>query len=78
VDGAALDEALARSAEVHGPGLLGFVTEGGEVAYEGAIGVADLRHPRPIGAHDQFRIGSVTKIYVAVVVLQRVRPADVG
>jgi D-alanyl-D-alanine carboxypeptidase len=69
-DGVILQEALARSGQQHGPGLFGLVTENGEVVFEGSVGVADLGDPRPIRARDLFRIGSVTKIYVAAVVLQ--------
>jgi D-alanyl-D-alanine carboxypeptidase len=34
--------------------------------------VADLDHPRPIEARDRYRIGSITKMYVATLVLQLV------
>lgn len=70
VDGEVLQKALAHSAQLHGPGLFGLVTEDGEVVFEGSVGVADVQHPRPIDAQDQFRVGSVTKVYVATVVLQ--------
>ena len=65
-----LRKALADTGRDHGPGLYGLVTERGEVAFEGWVGVADLDNPRPIEARDRFRIGSVTKTYVATLVLQ--------
>jgi D-alanyl-D-alanine carboxypeptidase len=70
VDGKALQTALAKTAMDHGPGLYGLVTEGGRPVFTGAVGVADLDRPRPIGASDRYRIGSVTKLYVATLVLQ--------
>lgn len=69
-DCVALQDALARSADEHGPGLFGLVTEDGQVVFEGSAGVADLANPRPPRAQDVFRIGSVTKVYVAALVLQ--------
>jgi D-alanyl-D-alanine carboxypeptidase len=69
-DGVTLQQALARSGQQHGPGLFGLVTEDGKVVFEGSVGVADIGRPEPIRARDLFRIGSVTKIYVAAVVLQ--------
>ena len=40
-----LQDALARTAETHGPGLVGLVSEHGEPVFEGAVGVADLDTP---------------------------------
>lgn len=71
-DDAVLKAALERTGEHHGPGLFGLVTDNGEVVFEGAVGVADLVRPRPIVAADRFRIASVTKTYVAALVMQLV------
>lgn len=62
--------ALASQAGSCGPGLFAFVTEGGRVLFSGGAGTADLAAPRPIRETDRFRIGSVTKTYVATIVLQ--------
>jgi D-alanyl-D-alanine carboxypeptidase len=70
VDEAVLRDALALGGQRHGPGLFGLVTEDGAVVFEGSVGVADIEDPRPIQARDLFRIGSVTKTYVATLVLQ--------
>jgi D-alanyl-D-alanine carboxypeptidase len=70
VDEEALQRALARTAVDHGPGLYGLVTEAGRQVFAGAVGVADLARSRPIEAIDRYRIGSVTKLYVATLVLQ--------
>lgn len=53
-----------------GPGLYALVAEDGRVLFSGSAGIADLRAPRPILEADRFRIGSLTKTYVATVVLQ--------
>lgn len=65
-----LREALVETAKDHGPGVYGLVTEDGGSVFEGAVGVADLSHPRPIEARDRYRIGSITKVYVATLVMQ--------
>ncbi len=70
IDDAVLTAALAETGVDHGPGLFGLVTEHGEVVFEGSVGVADLARPRPIAAQDRFRIASVTKTYVAALVMQ--------
>ena len=72
-DPAPLQDALVRTAETHGPGLVGLVTEHGEPVFEGAVGVTDLADGRPPTADDWFRIGSVTKTYVSAVLVQLLR-----
>ena len=70
IDDAVLTTALAETGVDHGPGLFGLVTDHGEVVFEGSVGVADLTRPRPIAARDRFRIASVTKTYVAALLMQ--------
>jgi D-alanyl-D-alanine carboxypeptidase len=70
---AELQEALDDSVNPGGvPGVIAWVNDGRGRATTGAAGVADLRTRRPIRASDRFRIGSVTKPFVATVVLQLV------
>jgi D-alanyl-D-alanine carboxypeptidase len=69
VDQDALRAALHATAESHGPGLFGLVTDAGEVVFQGSVGVADLDRPRPLSAGDRFRIGSITKTFTAALVL---------
>jgi len=66
----ALQGALDATVTTHGPGVFGLVTEHGETIFEGAAGVADIARPRLITGRDRFRTGSITKIYVTVVVMQ--------
>jgi D-alanyl-D-alanine carboxypeptidase len=70
IDSATLDTALDAVLERHGPGLHGLVTENGEVVYQRSVGVADLDSGRAIEPGEFFRIGSVTKVYVAALVLR--------
>lgn len=58
-----LRQALDTTADGHGPGLFGLVTEGGEVRFEASVGQA-------LTARHRFRIGSVTKTFTAALVLQ--------
>ena len=72
IDKLHLQTALAETAKDHGPGVFGLVTQDGRVSFAGTAGVADLDRPRPIASTDRFRIGSITKVYVATLVLQLV------
>ncbi|MBO1419414.1 serine hydrolase [Streptomyces sp. FH025] len=69
----ALDEAVAE-------GVPGAVVElrDGRGTWRSAAGTADLVDGRPAGARDRFRIGSVTKTFVATVVLQLVAEGRTG
>lgn len=64
-----LQDALDETAQDFGPGLFGLVSDRGQIVFSGSVGIADLENPRPITADDQFRIGSVTKTYVAALTL---------
>ncbi|WP_179200285.1 serine hydrolase [Streptomyces sp. NRRL B-24085] len=63
---------VLRSAQTQGaPGSMARIDDGGRV-FRAAVGVADRGSGRAIGDADRFRIGSVTKIFTAVVLLQLV------
>lgn len=70
VNGEQLQAALAMTAADHGPGVYGLVTEDGRISFAGTAGVADLDRPRPISGRDRYRIGSITKVYTATLILQ--------
>ncbi|MEO3755116.1 serine hydrolase domain-containing protein [Streptomyces sp. B6B3] len=56
----------------YGPGLFALVTQDGREVFSGAAGTADLARPRAISEADRFRVGSVTKPFVAALVLKLV------
>jgi CubicO group peptidase (beta-lactamase class C family) len=62
--------ALGKQREGRVPGLYAAVCRGGELAWGDGIGVADLDGDRAPGPDDQFLIGSNTKTFIAVMVMQ--------
>jgi D-alanyl-D-alanine carboxypeptidase len=70
-DPAVLQQELDGVAEAGAPGVVGLV-RAGERTWQGASGLGDLGAKRPARAGDRFRIGSVTKSFVATLVLQLV------
>jgi D-alanyl-D-alanine carboxypeptidase len=67
-----LDDVVAAGA----PGALALVRSGGET-WHGASGLADVEAPLPMRPDLRFRAGSVTKTFVAVVVLQLVAEGEI-
>jgi D-alanyl-D-alanine carboxypeptidase len=70
-DPAVLQQQLDGVVEAGAPGVVGLV-RAGERTWQGASGLGDLRAERPARAGDRFRVGSVTKSFVATLVLQLV------
>ena len=72
---AAADDSVLREALLTGvcmglPGVaVAIATEAG-LLWEGSEGVADIKTSAPMRARDRFCVGSITKTFVAVVVLQ--------
>ncbi|MFE7513304.1 serine hydrolase domain-containing protein [Streptomyces sp. NPDC057540] len=63
----------------HPPSTAARLSVGGtDGDWYGASGVADIRTGRPVTPHDKVRIGSITKVFVATVVLQLVAEGRVG
>ncbi|AYA36065.1 class A beta-lactamase-related serine hydrolase [Hymenobacter oligotrophus] len=56
----------------HMPGLLLTLVARDSVLFEGGLGLADVENHKPVTAHTLFRVGSVTKSFVAVGLLQLV------
>lgn len=52
------------------PGLLALVRDHGRTVFAGSAGTASLQRPRAFRRDDRFRVGSITKSYIAVLVLQ--------
>lgn len=68
-DTAGLAAALRSAVDRGAPGALARIDDQGRT-YEATRGVADLSTGRAISADDRFRVGSVTKTFSAVVLLQ--------
>ncbi|MEZ4790964.1 MAG: serine hydrolase [Flavobacteriales bacterium] len=64
------DAAMKEHFTADAPGGAAIVTKGGKVLFEGALGMADLAKGEALTAEDQFRIGSVTKQFAAVAIMQ--------
>ncbi len=54
------------------PGLIGAIVYGDEIIWQAAIGVADRQSNRPVTNDTLFRIGSVSKTFVSLAVVQLV------
>jgi D-alanyl-D-alanine carboxypeptidase len=67
----ALQEALDRLVADGVPGVIALARRDGDVVHA-VSGVRDLTTQDPIRNHDRFRIGSITKSFVATVILQLV------
>jgi CubicO group peptidase (beta-lactamase class C family) len=60
----------ATQAEKRLPALVGAVFHRGEIVWSEAVGLADVEEQRAVTLEDQFRIGSITKTFVAVAIMQ--------
>jgi CubicO group peptidase (beta-lactamase class C family) len=56
--------------EQRAPALVGAVFQHGEVVWHEAVGLANVEEERVARLDDQYRIGSITKTFVAVAILQ--------
>ncbi|MDQ1027347.1 D-alanyl-D-alanine carboxypeptidase [Streptomyces umbrinus] len=68
-DHSATREAMDAAVKDGVPGVVGQAKDK-YGTWKGASGVGDLRTERPRSAHDRYRVGSVTKTFVATVLLQ--------
>ena len=66
---AAVEAILAQAARPHGPGAALIAVQEGNIVYRGALGLADVERGTPLTADSVFRIGSITKQFVAVAIL---------
>ncbi|MFG2460175.1 serine hydrolase domain-containing protein [Streptomyces sp. NPDC048523] len=71
VDLAGVRSVLSAAQAQGAPGSMARIDDGGTV-FRAAVGVADRSSARAMGDADRFRIGSVTKTFTAVVLLQLV------
>ena len=64
------DSLRAVMAREHIPGLMLTLVSHDSVLFEGGLGLADVATRRPVTAHTRFRLGSVTKTFVAAGLMQ--------
>ncbi|MBK9759006.1 MAG: serine hydrolase [Flavobacteriales bacterium] len=69
-DAAVYDAEVKSHFAADAPGGAVLVAQGGKVLYERALGMADLASGKALSTANQFRIGSVTKQFAAVSILQ--------
>lgn len=70
---AAADRLLQQTAaNVHLPSLVALVDRGGSTVYQSALGSADLEHGVPANLETPYGIGSITKSFTALAVLELV------
>lgn len=74
----ALRAILDSMVPAYGPGLYALVTEDGREVFAGAAGGADVAGTRQIEGADRFRIGSLTKPFVAALVLRLVESGELA
>ncbi len=60
----------------HIPGMAAIVTQRGEVVYENYFGYADLATERPVDSTTIFPVGSITKTFAAVLLMQLAEAGD--
>jgi D-alanyl-D-alanine carboxypeptidase len=68
-----LDDCLVKATQAGLPGVSAAIATRQGVVWSGCAGLADVAAGRPITPAHLFGVGSITKVFVAVVVLQLVR-----
>lgn len=67
---AEFDKMLSEQFKTHGPGATALVSRNGQIVYKKAFGLAHLELDVPMRTDHIFRIGSITKQFTAVAILQ--------
>src|SRR5664279_5899 len=73
-----LDELISENYKSIAPGCAVIVTKGGQIVYKKAFGIANLELNVPMRPDMIFRIGSVSKQYTAIVILQLVEQGKIA
>jgi D-alanyl-D-alanine carboxypeptidase len=66
----ALQDALAQGIDIGIPGLSAAIGVGDAVVWTGTAGFSDVLAETPVAVNDRFGVGSITKTFVARVILQ--------
>jgi CubicO group peptidase (beta-lactamase class C family) len=69
---------LRDNYNVDGPGAAVIVARGGVVVYRGARGMGDIEHATPLTPDSRFKIGSITKQFVAAGLLRLVEDGKIS
>jgi D-alanyl-D-alanine carboxypeptidase len=67
---AELEAILQKSVDAGAPGVSAAIFSGGKISWESTKGLSDILGDQPLNISHHFGIGSITKVFVAVVVLQ--------
>jgi CubicO group peptidase (beta-lactamase class C family) len=73
-----LDELIKQRLPAVGPGCVVLVAKKGQIIYKKAFGISDLRSKKPMLTDMIFRIGSMTKQYTAIAILQLVEQGKIA
>ena len=73
-----LDSLLSPEFKPNEPGIVIFITRQGKIVYEKALGSADIELNTPLQTDMIFRIGSITKQFTAVAILQLVEQGKIS
>lgn len=65
-----LDQVCAEAVGIHEPGVAVLIAKGDQVLYRSARGMSDMELGVPMAPDHVFRIGSITKQFTAVAILQ--------
>lgn len=73
-----LEDLLQKCVESGAPGVSAAIVSSGEIIWESAKGQSDIVGDRPLDVHHHFGIGSITKVFVAVVILQLINESKLA
>lgn len=59
-------------AENNTPGMIGAIVSDKKIIWQGAIGLTDIESQQPVGVDSLFRVGSISKTFVSLAVMQLV------
>ncbi|MFW6132013.1 MAG: serine hydrolase domain-containing protein [Candidatus Aminicenantaceae bacterium] len=74
----ALQDALVCGISMGIPGISVAIGMGDEIVWTGTAGYSDISRKIPVESHDRFGIGSITKTFVARVILQLAEEGKLG
>lgn len=75
---AEFDKLLAQQFKANEPGAAALVAKNGQVIYKKGFGMANLELDAPMQAGNIFRIGSITKQFTAIAILQLMEQGKLG